>query len=98
MHYKCLLPFLDQNGNTSTDEELENNSLKSLSTSPARTESINASHSFGNGSVNSYTCSRIYTGRDAKENYQFGMIRNSLNLVNDHSISAIPDLLKSFYS
>lgn len=153
MRYKYLLSFLDQNGKTNTDEELENISFESLSTHPTRTDSINALHCFGNGSVNSYYNSgkftgmdakkncqfgttsssadeemkssslmppnthstktagnasyimgngpvdneRIDTGRDAKENYQFGMIRNSLNLVNDHSISAISDLLKSFY-
>lgn len=69
-----LLFFLDKKGKTSTDAEMENTSLKSLSTHPTRTESINASHNSGNGSLNS--C-RIFTEMDANKNCQFGKISSS---------------------
>lgn len=68
----------DQNGKTNTDEELENISFESLSTHPTRTDSINASHCFGNGSVNSYyNNSGKFTGMDAKKNCQFGTTSSS---------------------
>lgn len=67
----------DQKEKTNSDEELENTSLKSLSPHPTRTESIIASYSFENESVNSY--SRIFTERSDEE-----MESSSLMLHNTH--------------
>lgn len=72
-----MLPFLDQKEKTNSDEELENTSLKSLSPHPTRTETIIASYSFENESVNSY--SRIFTERSDEE-----MESSSLMLHNTH--------------
>lgn len=71
------MPFLDQKEKTNSDEELENTSLKSLSPHPTRTETIIASYSFENESVNSY--SRIFTERSDEE-----MESSSLMLHNTH--------------
>lgn len=67
--------FLDQNGKTSTDAEMESTSLKSLSTRPTSTESNNAPHRFRNGSGNSYR--GLFTGLDANKDCQFGTISSS---------------------